>query len=588
LAKSRALFFEGEATAKSSASAQGLRASAWIVEMNWEPMRPMRTLRFMLSSFEFPAFAVFVVEEVVGFTVVGEFEVFAVPIQFLTAITNAERAEEDGLGERAGEVEVRTSWRAFLAGFEPFFVMADGTRQGRRGPFVFLIAALGNKAGMFATPAGDEHFAFVADENDAVFGIELAFVFFQFIGSSGKNAAVVPMKFNGRQVAASGKLIMDGGRNGHSFFEDGSGTGVDTFRRAEIQRGKDGREIVDAHVAEPAGAEVPPTAPFEWRVSRVIGAEGRGAEPEVPIQSGGYGRRVGRTLNTLGPPERVFALVSWSIGPDVDFADCANCAIGKPFVDLAIAFEGHALIAHLSGDLGFASGFGDDASLVDGAGERLFAINVLAHFDGGHRDKSVIVIRSTADDRVDALFFVEHFAKVFVAFGVGIALEGFGGVIPIDVSKRDDVFLFDRFDVPTALSADADAGNVQFGIRGWAAAAEDVRFDDHEGRGGSAGCGDEFAARKSLHRFSIFDFRFSIWKEATAARSQNTNTLGWRCKNDAGKRVVTRDSSVRFRIERFFEPFTRSRIMREARISAMPSESPRFGLRFNVASIACF
>src|SRR6516165_7693784 len=93
LAKSRALFCEGEATAKSSASAQGLSASAWIVEMNWEPMRPIRTLRFIAGLFKFPTFAIFVVQEVVRVGVIGDFEFFTVPVQFFPAIADAKSAE---------------------------------------------------------------------------------------------------------------------------------------------------------------------------------------------------------------------------------------------------------------------------------------------------------------------------------------------------------------------------------------------------------------------------------------------------------------------------------------------------------------
>src|SRR5262249_38993801 len=98
--------------------------------------------------------------------------------------------------------------------------MADRARQCWSGAFVFLVAAFGNEAGMFATPARDEHFAFVADEDNAVLGIELALVFVQLVRPGRQYAAIVPVKFDSRHVAASRKLVMDGGSERHGFFEN--------------------------------------------------------------------------------------------------------------------------------------------------------------------------------------------------------------------------------------------------------------------------------------------------------------------------------------------------------------------------------
>ena len=132
----------------------------------------------------------------------------------------------------------------------------------------------------------------------------------------------------------------------------------------------------------------------------------------------------------------------------MDFAHRADCAISDPFVDLAIAFEGHALVAHLRGDFRFARGFGDCAGFVNGAGERLFAIDMLAHANGGHRNDGVIVIGRADNDGIDAFFLVEHLAEIFVAFGFRISFESFGGVIPIHIAERDDIFVFDWLRYP--------------------------------------------------------------------------------------------------------------------------------------------
>jgi hypothetical protein len=117
------------------------------------------------------------------------------------------------------------------------------------------------------------------------------------------------------------------------------------------------------------------------------------------------------------------------------------------------------------------------------------------------------MIGSAANDRVDAFFLVEHFAEIFVTFGLGISLESFGGVIPIDVGERDDVFVFDGFDVPSALSADANSGDVKLAVGRRTASTENVRFDDHE-RGRGCGCADERATGNGsvcFHKFSIFE-----------------------------------------------------------------------------------
>src|SRR5436309_3207772 len=48
----------------------------------------------------------------------------------------------------------------------------------------------------------------------------------------------------------------------------------------------------------------------------------------------------------------------WTIRPDMRLAHGAYCAVLEPFVDLAIAFKGHALVAHLRRDFGVSGSFG--------------------------------------------------------------------------------------------------------------------------------------------------------------------------------------------------------------------------------------
>ena len=70
-----------------------------------------------------PAFPVFVVQQVVGLRQIRDFEVGAVPEQLVTAITNANRAEQNRLGERTGKVKIRARRRPAFARIHPFLVM---------------------------------------------------------------------------------------------------------------------------------------------------------------------------------------------------------------------------------------------------------------------------------------------------------------------------------------------------------------------------------------------------------------------------------------------------------------------------------
>src|SRR5262245_33294676 len=129
-------------------------------------------------------------------------------MQLFAAVANAQCAEQDGFGERTGKIKIGARRFPAFASFDPFFVMADGARQRRSRTFVLLVAAFGNQTWMFAAPTCDEHFAFVTDEDDAVLGIELAFVFVQLIRPGRKYAPVIPVKLDRWHIAASRKLIM--------------------------------------------------------------------------------------------------------------------------------------------------------------------------------------------------------------------------------------------------------------------------------------------------------------------------------------------------------------------------------------------
>ena len=85
-------------------------------------------------------------------------------------------------------------------------------------------------------------------------------------------------------------------------------------------------------------------------------------------------------------------------------------AVGEPFVDEPVAFERHALVAHLGGDLGRARRLCHGPRLIDRARQGLLAIDVLAVLDGRDGDDGVVVIRRGDHHRINALLLVEHLA----------------------------------------------------------------------------------------------------------------------------------------------------------------------------------
>ena len=180
----------------------------------------------------------------------------------------------------------------------------------------------------------------------------------------------------------------------------------------------------------------------------------------------------------------------------MDLAHRPDGPVPQPLVDQPVALEGHALVAHLRGDLVLARGLGQGAGFVEGAGQRLLAVDVLAPLDGRHGDDRVRVVGRADDDRVDALLPVEHLAEVLVLGGLGVLLERVGRVAPVHVAQGHDVLAGDLLDVPAALAADAHAGDVQL-LAWWrlAGPAKHVPRNDHDRRGGPCGV-KEPAARE--------------------------------------------------------------------------------------------
>src|ERR1022692_3128697 len=161
-------------------------------------------------------------------------------------------------------------------------------------------------------------------------------------------------------------------------------------RRAQVERQEDDIHTVRGNVAQRAAAEVQPSAPRKRMVqSAVVGklpllfravdgmplgppalvrTRWSGAEPEVPIECGGYGILALRTVIALGPDR--------AVGSHVDFGDFANCAGLNELGRAQGAGLRAGLRTHLRDHLRLGGHTGHDSSFVYGLAERLLAVDV--------------------------------------------------------------------------------------------------------------------------------------------------------------------------------------------------------------------
>ena len=176
----------------------------------------------------------------------------------------------------------------------------------------------------------------------------------------------------------------------------------------DLQRheGQVGR--VRGPVAELAGAELPPEMPLH--PVAVVGPVGGRAQPQVPVQARGTGCSPW-AAPAVGPAAAV---------PDVDFLDLAQRAVADQFQRPAERAAVGALVAHRRGDLVLAGQLAQGPRLVDRAGQRLFAEDVLAGLDGRGRDDRMGVVGRGDDHRVDLLHLVEHLAEVVERLGLSL------------------------------------------------------------------------------------------------------------------------------------------------------------------------
>src|SRR5439155_17595973 len=99
---------------------------------------------------------------------------------------------------------------------------------------------------------------------------------------------------------------------GRALAEQLGRFGLDPRRVAQVERPERRIHRVTGYVAQGAGAEVPPAAPLERRVRRMVRPRGGRAEPQVPIDPGWRVVLFERPLDRLRPDR--------SVGPELDLA----------------------------------------------------------------------------------------------------------------------------------------------------------------------------------------------------------------------------------------------------------------------------
>ena len=136
-----------------------------------------------------------------------------------------------------------------------------------------------------------------ANDNAAICGQGL------FLGQGGIRlfAAVIPGKFHRPALFVFGKQIFYNGPLGRSFIVHGGRLRLNRQWITQIQRPIGKVLIVATHVAQCARAKVPPTAPLEGHIRRMIRPLGRGPQPQVPIKRVGHQRLVLGPINPLWP-----------------------------------------------------------------------------------------------------------------------------------------------------------------------------------------------------------------------------------------------------------------------------------------------
>ena len=181
--------------------------------------------------------------------------------------------------------------------------------------------------------------------------------------------------------------------------------------------------------------------------------------------------------------------------PDGDLFEFADSFVADEFAGEPEPAAAALLGAGLENDFVLANGADDMMPLVDGQGQRLFTIDILARVGGGDIDQRMPVIGRAIDDDVDvaSLHDLSHIVIFVRSFAVGgELLGGGGGVGVINVAHGENLgaFLAGVIGVapPLAAATDEGDGNAVIGSDvGCRGGPGKVALDEPGGQAGGGG-----------------------------------------------------------------------------------------------------
>ena len=393
---------------------------------------------------------------------VRETHVRTVPLQHLIEALEADcqHAHNDHFVERSGFAEVRCRKHAvvgvLLAGAHPVHLV-------RLGDLAQHLRSLGNTArnqiGVLAVAAADQRVLRTVEDGGAAAHVQVL-AGGKPCGTLRHQAAVVPVHLDFghghlRHVVASREDELHALCRGSGLVQQQRRAALHLGRIAQFQPLEHGVQDMAGHVAQRTRTEIPPSAEVPRRIGGVVGTIGSRTDEGVPVHRLGDAHILLGTRQALRP--------DGTVGEGVHAAHLADLAVPDPFADLAHAFGRCALVAHLRGHLVLVGQLGQQARLVDGVGQRFFAIYVLAGGDGVGGDDGVRVVRRSDHHGIGRLeHLVVHLAVVVELLGRRITFENVVGVFPVDIAQADDVLALQALQHRSAASADADAQDVEF------------------------------------------------------------------------------------------------------------------------------
>lgn len=201
-------------------------------------------------------------------------------------------------------------------------------------------------------------------------------------------------------------------------------------------------EVVDdvrAPVAEHAHAVFVEAAPAKGVVKGIEGELLARAAPEIPVFEGsghgGLGERIVFLAFIFFHEPEAGSFPSGEFGELIAESEIDHFGEG---VDAA---TGMALVPHLGDDPKFFFGPHQDFRFLEGAGEGLLDVDVLAERHRLNGGGEVGVVGGADRDGIDVLtHLIEHLAEIMEALGIGVAFEIFSNVLwkfEVDIAERN-------------------------------------------------------------------------------------------------------------------------------------------------------